>query len=41
MKYGMRKPSAIKSFKARTTGKSKRAVKKALIQVMEKRDLVG
>lgn len=31
MKYGMRKPSAIKSFKARTTGKAKRAVKKALI----------
>ena len=31
MKYGMRKPSAKKSFKARTTGKAKRAVKKALI----------
>lgn len=31
MKYGMRKPSAIKSFKARRTGKAKRAVKKALI----------
>lgn len=27
----MRKPSLKKSFKARTTGKAKRAVKKALI----------
>lgn len=31
MKYGMRKPSIKKSFKARTTGKAKRTVKKALI----------
>jgi len=31
MKFGMRKPSIKKSFKARTTGKAKRAVKKALI----------
>ncbi len=31
MKIGMRKPSIKKSFKARTTGKAKRAVKKALI----------
>lgn len=31
MKFGVRKPSIKKSFKARTTGKAKRAVKKALI----------
>lgn len=31
MKYGLRKPSVKKSFKARTTGKAKRAVKKAVI----------
>lgn len=31
MKIGMRKPSLKRSIKARTTGKAKRAVKKALI----------
>ena len=31
MKFGMRKPSLKKSLKARTTGKAKRAVKKAII----------
>lgn len=31
MKFGMRKPSLKRSLKARTTGKAKRAVKKALI----------
>ena len=31
MKIGMCKPSLKRSFKARTTGKAKRAVKKALI----------
>lgn len=31
MKFGMRKPSLKKSFKVRTTGKAKRAVKKAVI----------
>ena len=31
MKFGMRKPSLAKSFKARTTAKYKRKVKKALI----------
>ena len=31
MKMGMRKPSLKKSFKARTTGKAKRAIKKAVI----------
>ena len=31
MKIGMRKPSLKKSFKARTTGKVKRTIKRALI----------
>lgn len=31
MKFGVRKPSLKRSIKARTTGKAKRAVKKALI----------
>ncbi len=31
MKFGMRIPSLKKSIKARTTGKAKRAVKKALV----------
>ncbi|WP_270324675.1 hypothetical protein [Lactococcus petauri] len=31
MKFGMRKPSVKKSLKARTTGKAKRKVKKALV----------
>lgn len=31
MKIGMRKPSLKKSIKARTTGKAKRALKKAVI----------
>jgi hypothetical protein len=31
MKFGMRKPSLKKSFKARTTAKLKRNVKKSLI----------
>ncbi|MCH1722647.1 hypothetical protein MKK30_03260 [Lactococcus formosensis] len=31
MKFGMRKPSIKKSFKARTTRKAKRKIKKALI----------
>lgn len=31
MKFGMRKPSIKKSLKARTTGKAKRKIKKALI----------
>jgi hypothetical protein len=31
MKFGMRKPSFKKSFKARTTGRAKRAIKRALI----------
>ncbi|MFT0846876.1 hypothetical protein VR010_03885 [Actinomycetaceae bacterium L2_0104] len=31
MKFGMRKPSPKRSFKARTTGKAKRAIKRATI----------
>lgn len=31
MKFGMRKPSIKRSISARTTGKAKRAVKKAFI----------
>lgn len=31
MKFGMRKPSLKKSIKARTTGRAKRAIKKAVI----------
>lgn len=31
MKFGVRKPSIKKSLKARTTGKAKRAIKKAVI----------
>ena len=31
MKIGMRKPSIKKSIKARTTGKAKRAIKKAIV----------
>ena len=31
MKFGMRTPSLEKSIKARTTGKAKRAIKKAVI----------
>lgn len=31
MKFGMRKPSLKKSLKARTSGKAKRAIKKAVI----------
>lgn len=31
MKFGMRKPSLKKSLKARTTGRAKRKIKKAVI----------
>jgi len=31
MKFGLRTPSLKKSFRARTTGRAKRAVKKAII----------
>lgn len=39
MKIGMRKPSIKKSIKARTTGKAKRAIKKALIPGYGKRGM--
>ena len=38
MKIGMRKPSLKKSIKARTTGKAKRALKKAVIPGYGKKD---
>lgn len=41
MKFGMRKPSLAKSFKARTTTKYKRKIKKPLFLDMEKRAWVG
>lgn len=31
MKFGMRKPSIKRALKARTTGKAKRAIKKAVV----------
>lgn len=31
MKFGMRKPSIKKSIKARTTGRAKRKIKKAIV----------
>lgn len=37
MKIGVRKPSIKKSFKARTTGKAKRVVKKAVIPAYGKK----
>lgn len=39
MKFGMRKPSLKRSFKARTTGRAKRAVKKALIPGYDKKGM--
>lgn len=37
MKFGLRKPSIKKSLKARTTGKAKRKVKKAIIPMYGKK----
>ena len=37
MKYGVRKPSLKKSISARTTGKAKRTIKKAIIPGYGKR----
>jgi len=37
MKFGMRKPSIKRSFKARTTGRAKRAVKKSVIPAYGKK----
>ena len=39
MKYGMRKPSWKKSLSARTTGRAKRAVKRAIIPGYGKRGM--
>lgn len=39
MKFGMRKPSIRKSISARTTGRAKRAVKKALIPGYSKKGM--
>ena len=39
MKFGMRKPSIKKSLKARTTGKLKRSVKKAVIPCYGKKGM--
>jgi len=39
MKFGLRKPSLKRSLKARTTGKAKRAVKKALISEYGKKGM--
>lgn len=39
MKFGLRKPSINKSIKARTTGKVKRAVKKAVIPGYDKKGM--
>jgi len=39
MKIGMRKPSLKRSLKARTTGRAKRAVKKAVIPVYGKKGM--
>lgn len=40
MKFGMRKPSPMRSIKARTTGKAKRAVKKAIMPGYGKKGMV-
>lgn len=39
MKFGLRTPSLKKSFRARTTGRAKRALKKALIPGYGKRGM--
>ena len=39
MKFGMRKPSLKKSLKARTTGKAKRKVKKAIVPAYGKKGI--
>lgn len=39
MKFGMRKPSITKSFKARTTTKYKRKVKRTLLPVYGKKGM--
>ena len=39
MKFGMRTPSIKKSISARTTGKAKRAIKKAIIPGYDKKGM--
>lgn len=39
MKFGLRKPSLKKSLKARTTGKMKRNIKKALVPGYRKKGM--
>ncbi len=39
MKFGMRKPSLKKSIKARTTGRAKRTLKKAIIPMYGKKGM--
>ena len=39
MKFGMRKPSFKKSFKAHTTGRAKRAIKRVLIPGYSKKGM--
>ena len=39
MKFGLRTPSIKKSFSARTTGRAKRAIKKAIIPGYEKKGM--
>lgn len=39
MKFGMRTPSINKSISARTTGKAKRAIKKAIIPGYDKKGM--
>lgn len=41
MKFGLRTPSLKRSLKARTTGRAKRAVKKALIPGYGKKEWAG
>ena len=41
MKFGLRTPSLKKSFRARTTGRAKRVVKKALIPGYGKKAWAG
>lgn len=41
MKFGMRTPSLKKSIKARTTGRAKRTVKKAVIPGYGKKKIVA
>lgn len=39
MKFGMRKPSIKKSIKARTTGRAKRKIKKAIVPGYSKKGM--